>query len=115
MRYLIERLQAATSRCDVAGPAPTTPSVPHRVSRDDAIAAQMARYEAARCRSVKELVAAYGIPLDGSAGIGDSKSTHVLSGSRGNGGSAGGISLRLKSQMSLIAGRCRRIWASVSP
>jgi hypothetical protein len=114
MRYLIERLQVATSRCDVVGPAPTTPFVPDRISGDDAIAAQMARYEAARCRSVKELVAAYGAPPGGPATIGERESTQVLSGSRGNGGTAVGISLRLKSQVSVIAGKCRRIWESVS-
>lgn len=100
--------------CDMSEPAPTPPSVPERVSRDDAIAAQMARYEAARCRSVKELVAAYGGTRGVLTAIGDSESTSVLSGTRGNDGPGDGAWPRLKSQVRLIAGKCRRIWEIVS-
>jgi hypothetical protein len=100
--------------CDMSEPAPNTPPHPDRVSTDDAIAAQMARYEAARCRSVKELVAAYGGTRGVLTAMGDSEATAILSGTGGNDGPGAGAWLRLRSQVRLIAGKCRRIWEIVS-
>jgi hypothetical protein len=100
--------------CDMSEPAPNTPPHPDRVSADDAIAAQMARYEAARCRSVKELVAAYGGTRGVLTAMGDSEATAMLSGTGGNDGPGVAAWLRLRSQVRLIAGKCRRIWEIVS-
>jgi hypothetical protein len=99
---------------DMSEPAPTAPPVPDRVSRDDAVAARMARYEAARCRSVQELVAAYGGTHGALATTGDGESTSVLSAPGANGRAGVGIWLKLKGRAHLIAGECRRIWEIVS-
>jgi len=76
---------------------------------------QMARYEAARCRSVKELVAAYGGTYGAPATTGNSESTSVLSGTRGSRGGPGvAVWPKLKSRVRAIASECRRIWEAVS-
>jgi hypothetical protein len=74
----------------------------------------MARYEAARCRSVRELVAAYSGTRGALATIGDSESTCVLSVMGGKRSPDGGIWLKLKSGVRLLALECRRVWEIVS-
>jgi hypothetical protein len=94
--------------------ATKTQFVPDHVTRDDAIAAQMARYEAARCRSVEELLAAYGGTRGAPATTDGSESTSVLPGTGANGALGVGIWLKLKNQLRLIAGECRRFWESAT-